>query len=123
MIAISNLNKKNIPFKIRSIASTPNNQYDVFFHFHNDISHTRVHSDYRPQELEQRVKIEILTDGSAGSSLVDNAQGENQNNSSAQSDTTGNSFASSFGNARNPSGGGGLLGGNGWFGGAMGNLS
>lgn len=115
--------QENIPLKIRPIASTPNNQYDVFFHFHNDISHTRVHSNYRPQELEQRVKIEILTDGSAGSSLVDNAQGENQNNSSAQSDTTGNSFASSFGSARNPGGGGGLLGSNGWFGGAMGNLS
>ena len=91
------------------------NHYDVFLHFHNDISHTRMHSDNRPAELEQMVRLEILTNGSDGGSLAENAQGQNQNDSSANSDFSGNSFAAGMGSARGGLGDGGLFGGGGGF--------
>ncbi len=92
------------------------NHYDVFLHFHNDISHTRMHSNFRPAELEQMVRLEILTNGSDGGSLASNAQGQNQNSSSSNGNNAANGFAAGggFGNFN--------FNGGGFFGGLNGNL-
>ena len=92
------------------------NEYDVFLHFHNDISHTRMNNyNQVPDSLEQMCRLEIQTNGSDGGSLQENAQGENLNDSSATDFGAGNGFANGQGSARGGVGGGGLFDGNGGF--------
>ena len=92
------------------------NEYDVFLHFHNDISHTRMNNyNQVPDSLEQMCRLEIQTNGSDGGSLQENAQGENLNDSSEMEFGAGNGFANGQGSARGGIGGGGLFDGNGGF--------
>ena len=105
----------NLSVRLDPDATTANNQYDVFLHFHNDISHTRTENPDRPPTLDQMVRLSIGT----GGDLTSNAQGQNQNDSAANGNFAGNGFAAGFGNFNF---GGGLLGGGGFFGGANGNL-
>jgi len=98
------------PFQLVNRVIYKPNEYDVFLHFHNDISHTRMNEGNRPAELEQMVRLEIFPDGSDGGASVAASQGSTTNSSSWDGDRAGNSFAAGGGL-------GGLLFGGGGFGG------
>ena len=70
---------------------SPTNQYDVFLHYHNDISHV---FDERwnvggggPRAMEQFINLEIIPDGSASTTVIANdgstANTRNQGSSSS----------------------------------------
>jgi hypothetical protein len=111
--------------KVRPIAKTNSNSYDIFFHFHNDISHTWNENSNIPDPVQQMVRLEILTnasDGQSANALAANAQ--NQNNDAAfgnggdNSGGAGDAFLNGDRSSNNNSNG---VGGNGTFGGG-GNL-
>ena len=113
LASTSPLNNSSTKTTIR--AKYKPNEYDVFLHYHNDISHTRMSSSNRPQPLDQMVRLEILTNGSDGGSLQENAQGENLNDASSTEFGAGNGFANGQGSARGGLAGGGLFDSNGGF--------
>lgn len=106
-----------------------NDQYDVFLHFHNDVSHTR-YKDYGhsigPQQMEQMVRLNILTNGSSNT-LASNSSEENQGAGGFAPGEGGDQFAGddwamNSNNFDAPGGGmfggagGGFMGGAGGFG-------
>ena len=68
---------KNQVLKVNPNAKPKNNQYDVFLHYHNDVSHNRIDEADAPAPIEQMIRLQIQTDGASGggSSLSSNAQG------------------------------------------------
>tara|TARA_Y100000361_G_scaffold154343_1_gene179784 strand:- start:821 stop:5278 length:4458 start_codon:yes stop_codon:yes gene_type:complete len=68
---------KNQVLKVNPNAKPKNNQYDVFLHYHNDVSHNRIDEASVPAAIEQMIRLQIQTDGASGggSSLSSNAQG------------------------------------------------
>jgi len=77
VLQLQQTDPKNQILKINPNARSKNNQYDVFFHYHNDISHNRVSETGPPNGVEQMIRLNVITDGGGGSagSLTSNAQG------------------------------------------------
>jgi hypothetical protein len=115
-----------VNLSVNPLARSDNNQYDIFLHYHNDISHNRVYEDNIPSQLEQMVRLEILTDGAtsaSSSATTANAQGDNSDIAFGPGDA--NNFAGgAFGSQMNQQGGmSDLPGGGTGFGGFFGNFS
>ena len=117
---------KNQSFTVNPDLKSSNDQYDIFFHFHNDISHTRF-KDYGhstgPQQVEQMVRLNILTNG-ASNTLTSNSSEGNQGAGGFRpgegaDQFAGNDWAMNSNNFDAP--GGGIFGGmGGGFGGGAG---
>jgi hypothetical protein len=117
---------KNQSFTVSQDLKSSNDQYDIFFHFHNDISHTRF-GDYGhstgPLQMEQMVRLNILTNG-ASNTLTSNSSEENQGAGGFKpgegaDQFAGNDWAMNSNNFDAP--GGGIFGGmGGGFGGGAG---
>lgn len=117
---------KNQSFTVNPDLKSSNDQYDIFLHFHNDISHTRF-NDYGhstgPQQLEQMVRLNILTNGTSNT-LTSNSSEENQgaggfNPGEGADQFAGDDWAMNSNNFDAP--GGGIFGGmGGGFGGGAG---
>ncbi len=68
---------KNQILKVNPDAKSNNNQYDIFLHYHNDVSHNRIDEANAPAAIEQMIRLNIQTNGTSGGggSLTSNAQG------------------------------------------------
>ena len=67
---------KNQILKVNPTAKSANNQYDIFLHYHNDVSHNRIDEANAPAAVEQMIRLNIQTNGTSGGggALSSNAQ-------------------------------------------------